>query len=105
NPTQEPSAVVPLARICAGGGPSLRAKGRPYRDPRDNLGRIDIQLVGEFDRTHATSNLQRPLSVNSAIRRFVYVVSYRPRRAGILRRLAVAATGSLGASGSADLRE
>lgn len=24
---------MPLARICAGGGPIPRAKGRPYRDP------------------------------------------------------------------------
>ncbi len=27
NPRQEPSAVVPLARICAGGGPSLKGEG------------------------------------------------------------------------------
>ena len=35
NPRQEPSAVAPLAGICAGGGPSLLwTKGRPYRDQR-----------------------------------------------------------------------
>ena len=33
NPRQEPSAVAPLAGICAGGGPSPSwTKGRPYRD-------------------------------------------------------------------------
>jgi hypothetical protein len=33
NPRWEPSAVVPLARICAAGGPRREPKGRPYRDP------------------------------------------------------------------------
>jgi hypothetical protein len=37
NPRWEPSAVVPLARICAGGGPSREAKGRPYRDHRRDV--------------------------------------------------------------------
>jgi len=32
DPRQEPSAVVPLAGIRAGGGPSRKVKGRPYRD-------------------------------------------------------------------------
>lgn len=32
NPRQEPSAVVPHARICAGGDPNRKVKGRPYRD-------------------------------------------------------------------------
>jgi hypothetical protein len=33
---QEPSALAAPAGICAGGGPSLETKGRPYRDPRRN---------------------------------------------------------------------
>ena len=33
NPRQEPSAVIPLAGIRAGGGSTLNAKTRPYRDP------------------------------------------------------------------------
>jgi hypothetical protein len=32
DPRQEPSAVAPFAGICAGGGPTPCAKGRPYRD-------------------------------------------------------------------------
>ena len=35
HPRQEPSAVVPLAGICAGGGPNPGAKGLLYRDPID----------------------------------------------------------------------
>jgi hypothetical protein len=32
-PRQEPSAAIPHARICAGGGPESSMKNRPYRDP------------------------------------------------------------------------
>jgi len=31
-PRQEPSALIAPARICAGGGSTLNAKTRPYRD-------------------------------------------------------------------------
>jgi putative transposase len=32
-PRQEPDAVVPPVRVRAGGDPSRKVKGRPYRDP------------------------------------------------------------------------
>jgi len=38
-PRQEPSAVVPLAGIRAGGGSTHNAKTRPYRDPLLPLGK------------------------------------------------------------------
>ena len=43
NPRQEPSAVVPHARICAGGDPNLTVKGRPYRDPPEAVSNTETK--------------------------------------------------------------